>query len=159
MTTRTTLLTVELVPTSLHGKAPRTVFGQAWWDRARRQAYRAAGYRCEVCGGAGRAHPVEAHERYEYDELVGPPRQRVVGIVALCPDCYNVKHLYRTASVASEQGNWWIYTRALAHLAKVNGWRDGQLEEYLAQVQEDFLRREAIGPWAYDYSAIRDLGR
>jgi hypothetical protein len=102
---------------------------------------------------------VEAHERYSYDKLVRPPCQRVVGIVALCPDCHAVKHLYRTASVAAGTGNRFIYERALAHLKDVNGWHDEQVEEYLAQVQEDFLRREAIGPWAYDYSGVESLSR
>ena len=59
-----------MIPTSLHGKNPRTMKGKAWWDHNRKKVYEAAGHRCEVCGSVGRLRAVEAHERYEYDEPV-----------------------------------------------------------------------------------------
>ena len=88
-------LTVEIIPTSLHGKNPRTAMGKAMWERQRKQVCDAAGNRCEICGGVGKRHPVEIHERYEYDETTHPPCQKVLGLIALCSDCHAVKHLAR----------------------------------------------------------------
>ena len=147
-------LTVEVIPTSLHGKNPRQVFGQRWWDQQRRAVYRKAGYRCEICGGVGSRHPVEAHERFVYDETVTPPCQRVIGLIALCPQCHAVKHLYRTGEVSIEKNDPHIYQRALDHLARINGWDATTRSAYLAQVRADFKRREALGPWAQDFSAL-----
>ena len=62
-------LTVEIIPTSLHGKNPRTAMGKAMWERQRKRVCEAAGDRCELCGGVGKRHPVQIHERYEYDEV------------------------------------------------------------------------------------------
>lgn len=98
-------LTVEIIPTSLHGKNPRSVMGRAMWERERKLVCEAAGNRCEICGGVGKRHPVEIHERYEYDETCAPPCQRVVGLIALCPNCHAVKHLARTRMVAVQQGD------------------------------------------------------
>ncbi len=147
-------LAVEIIPTSLHGKNPRTHFGREWWDAARKSAYAKAGYRCEICGGRGSSHPVELHERYSYDEHARPPVQRCTGLIVLCPACHAVKHLYRTSAVADENNNPAILDDALRHLREVNGWTEQQLQRYLKQVRRDYERREALGPWTADYSAL-----
>ena len=151
-------LTVEIIPTSLHGKNPRTVMGRAMWERHRKQVCEAAGNRCEICGGVRKRHPVEIHERYEYDETCKPPCQRVVGLIALCPDCHAVKHLARTRLVARQQGDPAIYENALRHLARVNAWDDERVRDYLADVQAEFRRREALGEWIQDFSPLLDAG-
>ncbi len=152
-------LAVEVIPTSLHGKNPRSINGKAWWERNRKATYEAAGYRCEVCGGVGKAHRLEAHERYEYDESGSPPCQRLLGLIALCPACHAVKHLYRTRIVATQQGDPSIYEQALRHLAGVNSWTPAQVDAYLAEVGVEFRRREALGPWTYDFSTYSGSGR
>lgn len=105
-------LEIELVPESAFGANVRSAVPRAEWDRIRRETYRKAGYLCEVCGGAGRRHPVECHEVWEFDQekLV----QKLVGFVALCPMCHAVKHM----GLASIRG---VHEEALAHFAKVNG--------------------------------------
>jgi len=147
-------LTVEIIPTSLHGKNPRTVNGKAWWEGNRKKLYQAAGHRCEICGGVGKHHAVEAHERYEYDEADRPPCQRLVGLIALCPACHGVKHLYRTHAFSTQQGDPSIYESALRHLAQLNGWSHAQVQAYLAETRGTLRRREALGPWVYDFSAF-----
>lgn len=150
-------LTTEIIPTSLHGKNPRTHFGPKWWDQARRKVYVAAGYRCEICGGKGDRWPVEAHERYSYDETAVPPVQHITGLIALCPACHAVKHLYRTHAVSREQGDPSIYDNAVAHLARVNGWDEAQVQAHLDETQATYRHREALGPWTQDFSALEDL--
>ncbi len=151
---RTPRLTLEIIPTSLHGKSPRTVLGRAWWDRTRKQHFAAVGNRCEICGGVGDRYPVEAHERYEYDETCRPPCQRVTGLIALCPDCHSVKHLFRTQAVARERNDPTILLRALDHLGRVNGWTKEEVTAYVKEAQAEFRRRESIGPWVQDMSGL-----
>jgi hypothetical protein len=147
-------LTVEIIPTSLHGKNPRTVLGRTTWDRQRKLVCEAAGNRCEICGGVGKRHRVEIHERYAYDETCTPPCQRVIGLIALCPDCHAVKHLARTNRVSVEQRDPAIYENALRHLARVNDWDPEHVKSYLAETTETFRRREALGAWTQDFSLL-----
>lgn len=147
-------LTVEIIPTSLHGKNPRTVMGRAMWERQRQLVGDAAGNRCEICGDVGKRHQVEIHERYEYDEAARPPCQRIVGLIALCPDCHAVKHLARTRLVARQTGDPSIYENALRHLATVNEWDAEHVKKYLAEVQAEFHRRAAAGEWTQDFSPL-----
>jgi hypothetical protein len=152
-------LTVEIIPTSLHGKNPRTVMGKATWERCRERVCEDAGNRCEICGGVGKHHKVEVHERYVYDEAVRPPCQRIVGLIALCPDCHAVKHLARTRLVARQQRDPSIYESALRHLASVNQWNADRVKDYLAEVQNEFRRREALGVWTQDFSPLLGASR
>jgi hypothetical protein len=85
---------------------------------------------------------------------VVPPCQRLVGLIALCPDCHGVKHLARTRLVSIEQGDPSIYENALRHLAAVNGWDDARVQAYLSEANELLQRREALGTWVQDFSAF-----
>lgn len=147
-------LQVEILPSSLHHKSPRETLGRAWWNGVRRQVYAAAGNRCEICGETGDRHPVEAHEVYSYDELASPPVQHVIGLIALCPACHAVKHLYRTYAVSRERGDPSIYEDALAHLAQVNKWDGAQVRAHLEETRITYERREALGPWHQDFRAL-----
>lgn len=99
------LLVMPNIPPPLHGIAPRTVFGQSWWDAERKVAYLKAGYKCQACGVAkDRAlfHKwLEAHERYEIEYAKG--RMVFVGLVALCHACHNYIHSGRL-NMLVEQG-------------------------------------------------------
>lgn len=105
-------LTIELVPAGSWGQNLRTILSKQGWDTVRRKCYREAGYVCEICGGKGNRHPVECHERWEYDDKT--KTQTLVGFWALCPMCHRVKHIGRTLSVG-------LGDSAIKHLAKVNG--------------------------------------
>ena len=47
-----------------------------------------------------------------------------------------------------------IYKNALRHLASVNDWDAERVKGYLAEVQEEFRRREALGEWTQDFSPL-----
>ncbi len=104
-------LTIELVPSTSFYNNVRALLTPAQWDIVRKQVYDQAWHVCEICGGKGPKHPVEAHEIWEYDDkkLV----QKLSGMIALCPDCHQVKHI----GLAQLNGQ---FDRALAHLMKVN---------------------------------------
>jgi len=82
------------VPKPLHGLAPRTIKGQAWWDEVRQAAYRNANFKCEACGipkeDAHYHKWLEAHEFYEYD--YESCTATFLYLVALCHSCHNFIH-------------------------------------------------------------------
>lgn len=83
-------LTIELIPKTSFFVNLRTMLKPSQWDFIRKIVYTEAGNVCEICGGKGRKHPVECHEKWEYDESTGI--QKLVGLIALCPSCHAVKH-------------------------------------------------------------------
>lgn len=90
-------LTIESIPLSLWGVNLRDKLGPVTWARVRSDCYARAGHVCEICGDVGPKHPVECHEIWEYD---GERRiQKLVGFIALCPACHEVKHYGRACAV------------------------------------------------------------
>jgi len=135
-------LTLDIVPASTWYDNLRSRLRPSEWDRLRKATYAAAGHRCEVCGGRGSRHPVEAHERWDYDEenLV----QRLIGLIALCPSCHAVKHFGRSQAIG--QGG-----KALAHLKRVNRWKEDQAWDHINRSFEDWQRRSSV-EWTLDLS-------
>ena len=114
------------------------------WDVLRRAVYRRAQNRCEVCGGRGKAHSVECHEIWHYDDTTNV--QRLAGFTALCPDCHQVKHI----GLANVQGK---SAQALSHLASVNGWSVSEARACLAKAFELWARRSEHD-WQLDLSLL-----
>jgi hypothetical protein len=141
-------LTIELVPKTCWFSNVRKHLSRQDWDRIRLQVYERAGRLCEVCGGRGSAHPVDCHEIWEYDEAAGV--QRLLGMIALCPACHEVKHI----GLAGLKGRGDI---ARAHLAKVNNWTSDVAAQY---VQEAFAvwRKRSSRTWSLDVSALAAYG-
>lgn len=134
------ILTIELVPKTGWNKNLRSMLSDTEWDRVRRETYTSAGYRCEICGGVGDRHPVECHERWEYDDEKHV--QRLVGLVALCPLCHMAKHL----GFAEMKGR---MEDVAAHMMAVNGWTRDQFEEHRRKAFEVWKKRSARS-WAVD---------
>jgi len=105
-------LTVELVPSTQWGVNLRTALPKEQWDILRRECYRKAKYKCEICGGKGSKWPIEGHEIWKYDDV--NHIQKLMGLIGLCPSCHQVKHFGK----AQLDGNG---EKALEHLQKVNG--------------------------------------
>ena len=83
------LITMPNVPRPLHGPGcqPRTIFGQATWDRMRKRAYFDAGYKCEICGCEPEKKNLHAHELYTVDYKAGTSKfERVIAICRTCHD-------------------------------------------------------------------------
>jgi hypothetical protein len=138
----TQILIPELIPRSSWFSNLRSLLSQEQWDIIRKDSYRAAGYRCEICCGKGEKWPVECHERWAFDDATGI--QYLEGVIALCPMCHKVKHI----GLAETRGEG---TAAIAWMARVNGWpsevakaaRDGAFVQW-----EERSRRK----WQIDYS-------
>lgn len=142
-------LTLDVVPETCHFSNLRTELPKKTWDRLRKKAYRAAGFRCLICGRTGCNYPVEAHERWEYvpDGPEGPV-QRLVEIMALCPQCHEVKH-YGLAQIKGKD------RQAREHLAEVNNWT---MDDVMAHIHEEKIKFEERSCllWDLDVSSIDD---
>ena len=138
-------LAIELVPKTSWYNNVRVLTDELGWDRIRRQVYRQADYRCEVCGGRGPEHPVECHEVWHYDDRTRV--QMLVRMIALCPACHQVKHI----GFANVKGNG---AQARAYLARVNGWTLAQADAYIAEAFQVWAQRSG-GPWTLDLEGLR----
>lgn len=108
-------LTIELVPsTSWYSNVRSNVSGKEW-DRLRRNSYKKANYKCEICGESGVDqgfnHPVECHEIWEYDDIFN--EQILIDLISLCPLCHKTKHI----GLAMNNGEEDV---VLEHMIKVN---------------------------------------
>lgn len=141
-------LTVELVPKPLWRRNLRTLMKDSQWEKCKRYVREQSGGVCEICEGVGDRHPVECHERWEYevDDETRRGAQRLVGLIALCPSCHLAKHL----GFASARG-WEAEARAT--LLRVNGWTEQQLDAYLDAEKFVWLWRSDL-EWEQDISWV-----
>lgn len=142
-------LTIELVPQTSWFNNARKVLTEQEWDKVRYNVYRKANYRCEVCGGRGPRHPVECHEKWEFDDE--QQVQRLVGLVALCPNCHQVKHI----GLAQVLGN---LDSAVAHLMRVNGWDIDTALDYVDQAFGQWQKRSEV-EWTVDLGVLKNNTR
>jgi hypothetical protein len=124
----------------------RSAVDQRTWDFLRRGCYSKANYRCQICGGRGTKWPVECHEIWQYHDHTRV--QQLLGLIALCPKCHEVKHIGRAQ--ASGHGE-----RALKHLMKVNGWSRKEANEY---IQKSYLvwNERSRFDWILDISWLEE---
>lgn len=141
------LLTIELVPRSSWYRNVRSNVSKAEWERLKKVTFGRARYRCEMCGGRGKRWPVECHEVFAYDDE--RYIQKLVRLLALCPSCHEVKHI----GLAGVRGN---HQRAVAHLARVNGWSREDAELYIEACFELWSRR-SCHEWQLDLSYLKQL--
>jgi len=139
-------LQIEVVPQTCWYKNLRLMLPKSEWDHLRKMAYNKYKYRCAICGGKGNKHPVEAHEKWEYDESTGI--QKLVDIIALCPACHEVVH-FGLACMRGNEG------RALEHLQKVNGWNYFDAIQHVDDAKAAYKRRSCM-EWKTDVSLIKE---
>ena len=107
----------------------------------------ALGGRCEICGGRGPKW-VECHEIWHYDDV--RQIQTLVGLIALCPPCHEVKHIGRAAVT----GN---LVRAIEHLCRVNQGEPEHAEAYI-EVQFEIHALRSRHQRELDIGSLKTLG-
>lgn len=141
-------LTIELVPRGQWGTNLRSSLSKEDWDKLRRECYRLANYKCEICEGIGPNHPVECHEIWNYDDDIHI--QRLDGLIALCPNCHSVKHMGRSMAVGNGP-------KALEHLHIVRGWTSEMAIDYVDDAKAIWKRRSKF-EWELDLSWLETKG-
>ena len=141
-------LQIELVPNGCWYTNVRSNVTKKQWDIIRKDAYRKAGYHCEICGGVGARHPVECHEVWSYD--IPTTIQKLEKLEALCPLCHEVKHF----GFASERG---FRKRALTRFAKINGICLEEAEEIIHAVFQQWEERSLLN-WTLDITLLKKYG-
>ena len=139
-------LSIELVPRSAWFRNLRSMLPNGRWDVLRKTTYHRVGYRCEICGGKGLRHPVECHEKWEYDDERHVAK--LVGLYGLCPACHECKHI----GLAQIKGR---MRQAKSHLAEVNGMTEHEVSDMVReafQVWEERSRHE----WNVDIDWINE---
>lgn len=135
----------DMLPVTTWEQNVRNLMGSAAWDRMRRHAYKAAGFRCEICGASGK---LEAHEKFVlYNET---SVQRLERIMALCPLCHKAHHL----GIARRLG---MLRDVKAHMLWVNGWTADVLDAEIAEAYEVWEQR-CHWPWTVDLSWLQENG-
>lgn len=140
-------LYIDLVPGKAWFSNLRSELLEAEWDAVRKKVYRAAGYHCRICGEQGPNHPVEAHERWHFDEATRV--QTLVCVTALCPGCHQATH-YGLARVRG------LDREADARLMRVNGWNKAQLQAHINEAMT-IGRRQADMDWRLDARWLLDF--
>lgn len=141
-------LSFELVPRTAWFSNLRSMVSKEDWDVLRKECYKQAGGICEVCGGKGTNHPVEAHEVWSYDDR--NKIQKLVRLIALCPSCHDVKHI----------GNAFIrgkHIEAMQHFVLVNNLTEKEAHNLLEKAMKLWEKRSAF-EWNCDVTWLNTKG-
>lgn len=145
-------LHTEMVPMTAWGSNVRDHVRQSEWDKIKEWCYKRAGYHCEVCGQngklQGRAHRVEAHEIWHYDD--NNRIQTLLGLIALCPSCHKSKHYGRAISVGDDKfvrkhiksiNAHWTWKQVFDHCRDaISKWQERSMHNYTLNM--DYLKKE-----------------
>ena len=145
-------LHTEMVPMTAWGSNVRDHVRQSEWDKIKEWCYKRAGYHCEICGQngklQGRAHRVEAHEIWHYDD--SNRIQTLLGLIALCPSCHKSKHYGRAISVGDDKfvrkhiksiNSHWSWKQVFDHCRDaITKWQERSMHNYTLNM--DYLRKE-----------------
>lgn len=141
-------LEIELVPETCWYSNVRSEVTKSQWDKLRKECYRRAKHKCEICSDSGLNQgfkwPVECHEIWNYDDK--NKHQKLIGLIALCPYCHKVKH----PGLASMRGETHI---VISQLMKVNNISKLEANEYLQKSFRIFEERSNY-KWTSDISYI-----
>ena len=141
-------LSIELVPEPLWYKNLRSRLPQGYWDKIRKEVYKLAGLKCQICGHSGNV--LYCHERWEYDDILHV--QRLKGLEAICLWCHRV-HRFGFSELEMNKSELWLLVR---HFKRINDccYQDLLLARVIAS--EVFNARSAC-EWSQDFGIYTDI--
>ena len=143
------MLTVELVPKTSWYANVRKEVTKKQWNIIKKQTAEDANHICQECGSSGlkqgRKHAVECHEIWQYDDKT--LKQTLVGFIALCPRCHNVKHFGKARMLDLEQ-------QTLQHFCKVNKMTAPFANAYINEAFRKWFERSQF-KWEVDMSYLK----
>ncbi len=105
-------LDFEFIPQTSWGISLAQKLDPKEWDKIRRECYKEADYRCEICGAGG--VELHCHERWLWDDK--KHIQHLNDLVCLCELCHNTIHLGRSLNTYRAS----YIERLKTHWCKVN---------------------------------------
>ena len=136
-------LYVDLVPQTAWCSNLRTLLPQRVWKQISSCVAAHASHKCEICEGAGSTHPVEAHERWEFNPVTRT--QTLIGIESLCPRCHRATHFGFAQSIGRGP-------EAFKRLCYVNGWDDETTRRHIEFAFAAWQQLSQIPKWKLDLS-------
>ena len=131
-------LTIELIPSTSFYTNVRSILPKSQWDRLRKDSYKKAQFKCEICKESGLdqgyKHALECHEIWEYK---ADNTQLLKGLISLCPRCHQVKHIGRTIAIGKKK-------EAYAHMKKVNKFTKDMIDAYIGYCFQEQKERSKI---------------
>jgi 5-methylcytosine-specific restriction endonuclease McrA len=140
-------LTIELVPETCWFTNVRSEVSKKDWDYLRNYTYEKAKFRCEICKGKGKKHPVECHEIWSYDDK--NKIQKLEKLVALCPKCHQVKH----PGLSEKRG---LLNDVIEQLMNVNRISKNEAENLIKDAFIQFNNRSRF-QWKLDISYLKQF--
>lgn len=140
----------EMLPKTTWNQNLRYLLTPEQWDRIRRYCYKAAGYRCEICGAPGNQPHLECHEKWSFHKSATKSIQRLDRVLSLCPLCHKAHHL----GFAASNG---MLPEVLVHIAQTNEWTDGKLTEELDKTYRQWQADSKL-TWELDLSWLTRSG-
>ena len=149
---RSARLHAAMLPASTWGSNLRGILTRAQWDHLRATVCDAAGDRCEICRAEvwvdGRRRRPDCHELWAFElEDDGRHVQRLVRLIALCPDCHRTQHVGHAVAEGEDD-------LVIRHLCKVNGWTHEQAIADLDQAGDVHDELSCID-WDLDLSVLK----
>ena len=142
-------LKIELVPKTAWYKNVRSAVKKETWDIIRKDCYKRANYKCEICNGVGENHPVECHEIWNYND--SQKIQKLIGLIALCPNCHKTKH----PGLANIKGELNI---VINQLMRVNGMSKIEARKYIKDAFDIWKDRSRYF-WKCDITYLENYKR
>lgn len=142
------LLEIELIPASCFFSNVRSEVSKRQWDLIRKKVYSEAYHLCQICGGKGPKHHVEAHEIWNFDDE--SLTQTLVSMIALCPMCHATKH-YGLARIQGREA------LILKHFIKINNIDKVTANTYINSVFNIWQKRSKK-KWKLDISFLKNYG-
>jgi hypothetical protein len=137
-------LSIELVPETSWCSNVRSEVPRSKWDKIRKKCYAEANNVCEICGGVGKRHQVECHEIWQYDDETN--KQTLIGLIALCPSCHQVKH----SGLSFIRG---LETQVYNQLMKINGIDLPEAQQMINEAFVKYHQRSGFN-WDVDITLI-----
>ncbi|MBC7540198.1 MAG: ankyrin repeat domain-containing protein [Bacteriovorax sp.] len=140
-------LPIELIPYTSWGNNPRSISPKDW-KKLRLECYENAKRVCEICGDIKNTGKVECHEIWEFNDI--KKVQTLIGLIALCPPCHQVKHI----GLANKMGR---AQNATEHLAEINNWTIDEANNYVSESIKKWKERSRYS-WKLDLAWIKRKG-
>jgi hypothetical protein len=145
-------LRADMLPGGTWGSNLRGILPSTDWRKISRACSAAACGRCQVCGNPGhdengRPRGLDCHELWSFDYTRHV--QLLAALTGLCPECHEVQHTGRAASVGRDR-------LVVAHLQRVNGWSRNQADAEVTRAWREYERRSQYD-WGLDLSALAGI--